>query len=80
MMGRTLEQVTMRKLYRRLLSFAILAYFLCYPLNFFGIVSASLGMLLSLSILRRERFQRFGDGFNAEVCTFNVRNLLALDI
>jgi MFS transporter, ACS family, tartrate transporter len=29
-MGRTLEQATMRKLYRRLLPFAILAYFLCY--------------------------------------------------
>jgi MFS transporter, ACS family, tartrate transporter len=30
MTGRTLEQVTMRKLYGRLLPFAILAYFLCY--------------------------------------------------
>jgi len=29
-MSRTLEQATMRKLYRRLLPFAILAYFLCY--------------------------------------------------
>jgi MFS transporter, ACS family, tartrate transporter len=29
-MSRTLEQTTMRKLYRRLLPFAILAYFLCY--------------------------------------------------
>jgi MFS transporter, ACS family, tartrate transporter len=29
-MDRTLEQITMRKLYRRLLPFAILAYFLCY--------------------------------------------------
>jgi hypothetical protein len=30
--------------------------------------------------LQRERFQRFGVGFNAQVCTFNVRNLLALGI
>jgi len=29
-MDRTLEQTTMRKLYRRLLPFAIFAYFLCY--------------------------------------------------
>ena len=29
-MDRPLEQTTMRKLYRRLLPFAILAYFLCY--------------------------------------------------
>jgi hypothetical protein len=30
--------------------------------------------------LQRERFQRFSLGFNATVCTFNVRNLLALGI
>ena len=30
MIGRTLEQATTRKLYRRLLPFAVLAYFLCY--------------------------------------------------
>ena len=30
--------------------------------------------------LWRERLQRLGFGFNAQVCTFNVRNLLALGI
>jgi hypothetical protein len=30
--------------------------------------------------LQRERFQRFGVGVNAQVCTFNVRNLLAFGI
>jgi hypothetical protein len=42
-------------------------------------LSASVTERLGLR-LQRERFPRLRVGFNAPVCTFNVRNLLALDI
>jgi hypothetical protein len=39
------------------------------------VVTAHLGLRL-----QRERFQRLGVGFDAQVCTSNVRNLSALGI